>query len=259
MSKKTTKNNPRKSDMMEDKVKTMKDEQVQTTSDEHQNQTIMKVLIPWMENLTSLIKSGFEKHLELLQAEIYLLRKDVDAEKEKRKHLERLNEGLSQQMTFLANDLNDMEEKIDKVEQEKRSNDVVIENVEKLEVSDPGKHMQELINTTLMGKVVEDGDIIKTFIIPNKRNPTKMTLIGKFKNDLLKKAILAQRKMFIAKNMFPKENLTPYRYRIYTAARKFSKEKGFRFVWTHDANVFLRKDEASPKILVTNKTVFENL
>ena len=166
MSKKTTKNNSRKSDMMEDKVKTMKDEQMQTiTSDEHQNQTIMKVLIPWMENLTSLIKSGFEKHLELLQAEIYLLRKDVDAEKEKRKHLERLNEGLSQQMTFVTNDLHDMEEKIDKVEQEKRSNDVVIENVEKLEVSDPGKHMQELINTTLMGKVMEDGDIIKTSII----------------------------------------------------------------------------------------------
>ena len=152
-----------------------------------------------------------------------------------------------------------MEEEIDDVEREKRQNDIVIDNVERQEVSEGGKFLQQLINTTLMGNIVNEEEILKTTCIPNKRNPSKMTIIGKMKNDAIKKAILSQKKLFIAKNMFPKENLTPLRQRIYMAARKFSKENEFRFVWTNRGNVFLRKDELSAKILITNRTVFENL
>ena len=217
--------------------------------------TVLKALLPWMENIASLIKTGFEKHLDCLQAEIYSMKKELDEEKKKRKALEESKKGLEFQVILLNKRVCEVEEEMDKIEQRGRLDDIVIDNMERKEVSDPKKHLQEIINKVLMAKTIEDDDMINATIIPNKRDPTKMTMIGKLKGEYLKKAILTQKKMFTARNMFPKENLTPYRQRIFMAARKFCKENGFRFVWTKNGNVFVRKDENAPKTLVTNQTI----
>ena len=64
--------------------------------------TLLKALLPWMENIASLIKTGFEKHLDCLQAEIYTMRKVLDEEKEKRKALEETKKGLEFQVILYS-------------------------------------------------------------------------------------------------------------------------------------------------------------
>ena len=167
--------------------------------------SILSKLLPWMENITSLIKSGFEKHLNILQSEVYTLKINLDNEREKTSHLQKQNATLQTQLNILHGDFKNLEEKVDKLDQEKISNDIVIENLDKKEVSDPRKHLQEVINSTLMGQVVTDQDIIKASIFSNKRDPAKMTMIGKLKDESIKKAILTQKKMFFAKKYMLKK------------------------------------------------------
>ena len=145
-----------------------------------------------------------------------------------------------------------MKDRFEHLEQEKRINDIVVDNVDTSEMNDPNKHLQELINTTLMGVIVSDNELINTTVI-KKRGSDKMTLIGKLKSIATKKAILQQKKMFVKKRLFVKENLTPYKYGIFKSAKEIARKEGYKFVWTRDGNVFIRRDENSNPIQLRNK------
>lgn len=55
------------------------------------------------------------------------------------------------------------------------------------------------------------------------------------------------------------ENLTTTSKDIYAASRKFAKEKHYRFVWSRNGNIFLRKSIASDVIRVKSKDFLKTL
>ena len=183
------------------------------TKNQHPNKKIEEkdyfiMIKDYMEKMMELVKTGFETHLQALQAEIFEMKKDQKIEKERRKKIEKENEMMKDQLHYLTMKIEEMETASEQHEQEKRNLDIVIENIDNTEVSDPCQHLRNLINITLMGQVVAEDEIVKAVKITNKRNPKKMILIGTLKNKSTKKAILTQRKMFALKNIFCTPNFS---------------------------------------------------
>ena len=236
----------------------------ETIKNQHPNKKIEEkdyfiMMKDYMEKMMELVKTGFETHLQALQAEIFEMKKDQKIEKERRKKIEKENEMMKDQLHYLTMKIEEMETASEQHEQEKRNLDIVIENIDNTEVSDPCQHLRTLINKTLKGQVVDEDEIVKAVKITNKRNPKKMILIGTLKNKSTKKAILTQRKMFALQNIFAKENLTPHRHKLHMVAKKFAKENNYKFVWTRDGNVFIRKDETSRAVMLKNQASFGDL
>lgn len=111
--------------------------------------------------------------------------------------------------------------------------------------------IDELSNTAIMENLVV-AHRIPTF---NKANPKSIIIQVKSKparDEILKK--LKNRKLMASNinNRFPdnmpiyaNEHLTPELKRLFSQARKFKIENNFKFCWTRDGKIFLRKDESS--------------
>ena len=61
------------------------------------------------------------------------------------------------------------------------------------------------------------------------------------------------------KKIFINENLTPKNKKIFYHANCFKKQNNWRFVWTANGMVFLRKTESSDAVLVKNLVDLENI
>ncbi|CAH2088836.1 unnamed protein product [Euphydryas editha] len=59
--------------------------------------------------------------------------------------------------------------------------------------------------------------------------------------------------------VFISEHLTSASRDIHAAARLFAKEKQYRYVWSRNGNIFLRKSAASDVIFVKSKNILKNL
>lgn len=59
--------------------------------------------------------------------------------------------------------------------------------------------------------------------------------------------------------IFVSEHLTSIGSRLYFLARDLKKSKGYKFCWVSYGKVFVRKDEQSPVILITNEKQVHNL
>ena len=212
----------------------------------------------WMENITKLLKEGFERQLEVLHSEIFQLKKALDEEREKRGVLEKENCELRGEVRYIHGELDFLNGKIEQFDQERRQNDIVVSNIEATDTSDPNKLLQSIVNKTLLVEVISDCDLISTTVI-RKWGTQKMNLIGKLKDKMTKKAILTQKKMFVQNKLYVKENLTPYKYGLFKAAKDFAHKEGYKFVWTRDGNVYIRRNEDSNQILVKNKSMISVL
>ena len=83
--------------------------------------------------------------------------------------MEKENQGLHDEVKFIYSELDYMKDRFEHLEQEKRINDIVVDNVDTSEMNDPNKHLQELINKTLMGVIVSDNELINTTVIKKTR------------------------------------------------------------------------------------------
>ena len=203
------------------------------------------------ENMTKLIKDMLEKHMEAYQAEISSLKKELDIEKKRRKKMEEEAAELRSECKSVNASLTYVFEKLNGLDQEKLNCDIVLDNVDATEeVRDASGFVCELVNKTLMGTIIEKNDIKMTKVIKNKYKKDKITVITTLSSVANKKAILSQKKLFKPKNIYVKENLTPLRYRLFKETRLFAKEKDYKFTWTKDGCVYLRKNENSSVVHV---------
>ncbi|CAH2088285.1 unnamed protein product [Euphydryas editha] len=59
--------------------------------------------------------------------------------------------------------------------------------------------------------------------------------------------------------IFVSEHLSPSIKKLHAAARTMAKEKGYKFVWTRNGRVFVRKSENSPFIYIKDKVTIDKL
>ena len=217
---------------------------------------IFESMKEWMQEMSKIVREGFEKHIQALEAEVFQLRKDHDREAEHRRQLQQQNSDLRDEVNSLRYEVDYLAEKMDEGEREKRENDIVLDNIELTDdngdVRPPSKCLQNLVNKILLCEVINDDEIIKTTVI-KKRGSPKVTIIGKLRNIGTKKAILQQKKMFVQKGLYVKENLTPRQYDLLKCTKQFARKETFKFVWSKDGDVFIRKDENSKIFVVRSK------
>ena len=159
----------------------------------------------------------------------------------------------------MRGDIEDIAEQCDEMEKADRLCDVVIDNIEMpTNVEDSDNFFKTFVNKTLMGEVIGEGELIKTSVY-RKRGSNKVTIIGKLKNLATKIAILKQKKMFIQKGVYAKENLTPRKFQLFKDAKEFAKRTGAKFVWTRSGDVFVRFNENSNPVLIRNRLVLYGL
>ena len=151
----------------------------------------LQLMEKMIENLSKLIKETYEKQMEVLQAEIFSLKKEVDIEKTRRKRLEEKTTGLQDDVKVLNASMNFTLNKLDDHEQEKRSCDIIIDNLDDItEVRDASQHVCQVVNSTLMGTIIEKSDIKNTKIIKNK---FKMTIITTLSSEANKEPSSAKK------------------------------------------------------------------
>ena len=111
---------------------------------------ILKLLTKFMEEVTTTLKGGLEKHLEVVQGEIFNMRKELDQEKKTSK-LEKVNTQLQEQLKHVCEKVNELTERLDNMDQEKCNLDIVLDNIDAGAVSDVTQTFINAVNLTLMG------------------------------------------------------------------------------------------------------------
>lgn len=62
-----------------------------------------------------------------------------------------------------------------------------------------------------------------------------------------------------ASRIYLSEHLSPEAKELHSLARKFCKDKNYKFVWVRFGQIYIRKDEKSPAILIKNQETFVKL
>ena len=64
---------------------------------------------------------------------------------------------------------------------------------------------------------------------------------------------LFRTRVIVGKNIYISESLTPQRKKLYGDINKFRKEIMWKFIWSHNGRIYLKKNET-----VTNHHAFDN-
>ncbi|KAL4703189.1 hypothetical protein ACJJTC_004865 [Scirpophaga incertulas] len=100
--------------------------------------------------------------------------------------------------------------------------------------------------------------------LPDAKSPDMSNIIVRFtqrskKNDLLA-AVRARRGLYTsdldidgpASVVFVNDHLAPYNKILYSQVRAMGRSKGYKYIWINDCNIFLRKNDTSKAIHISN-------
>ncbi|XP_044745036.1 uncharacterized protein LOC123306904 [Coccinella septempunctata] len=156
---------------------------------------------------------------------------------------------------LLKKEVTNLQTRLDSVEQNLRLNNVEITDI-------PEKNNENLIEIVrrvgeFMEVEVEPSAIssVSRTRITNKPKNIVVTFISKAKRDEMLSAVKVKRNQLERKDGFKldglsnkfyvNEHLTIRSKIIFKAARVMAREKGFKFVWTQNGNILMRKNDTS--------------
>lgn len=163
------------------------------------------------------------------------------------------------------------------LEKESRSSNLELHCIPEHRSENLVKTVEQIGRT--VGFTLNEGNINKCTRISkqNKNSPRPRSVLVKFSNQLLRDKFMASVINFNKTNpdnklntshlgisgekspVFISENLTTTAKDIYAATRIFAKEKQYRFVWSRNNNIFLRKSTATDAILIKSKDFLKTL
>ncbi|CAH2085371.1 unnamed protein product [Euphydryas editha] len=215
-----------------------------------------------LANLNSQI-SGFQESLAFISNQYDSLIQTVNEKNEVINTLVSKNEKLTSQVK-------DLTERLGQVEQNMRATNIEITGI-------PEHKSENLLSTVeQLGRIVEspiaETDILHVTRIAklNKESSRPRSVIVKLRSQRRRDELLAAVTRFNKKNrdkklntehlgiggrcepVFVSEHLTLTNKHLHAAARKKTKEAGFKFVWIRDGRVFVRKNEQSPAVYIKN-------
>nr|CAH7748265.1 unnamed protein product [Callosobruchus chinensis] len=172
----------------------------------------------------------------------------------------------------LKADVQNLNERLNDVEQTSRLNNIEVQGI------------PERANENLVDILKKIGDKIHLEIDPNQidyihrtqlnaNSKTKIkNIIVRFTRRQMKENFLASVKNLRATTGSPKllleglsdavyvnEHLTLNNKLLYRDARQAARDKHYRFVWTKNGSIFVRKDETSRIMLIKNNVSIENM
>ena len=156
------------------------------------------------------------------------------------------------------------QDKVDSLEQYGRRNNLEIVGVPYKEGENTNKIAMEvckLIHVDITQDRISASHRLQT----NKRTNEKITsIIVTFISRDVRNKVFSNRKLIRSadmkkffingiENLYVNENLTKFRKKLFWSAKQKAKSNGFRFYWTANGNVFVRRSEESTPILIRNE------
>lgn len=171
-----------------------------------------------------------------------------------------------------------LEEKLEDTHITLRKSSLEIKNVPRKKQETSGDLVDMVMNLTKsiscpMGK----SDIKDIFRVKGKKEGTNPPIIVEINSSIQKREILKMCKLFNIKNkeklrakhlgfttneespIFVTEQLTARNARLFFLARDLAKSKSYKYCWTSFGKVYVRKDDASPIILIKNEPQVQHL
>jgi hypothetical protein len=147
--------------------------------------------------------------------------------------------------------LNDHEEHLNGIEQYLRINNLEVVGLPVAD--DPGITVEstllEIFNALpeLIDKISPD-DIDIAHVIPSKRHDKKIVAVCKFVSRKTKQKIIEAKKKtrehkFKDEIVYINDHLSPSNRKLFALASEKKKQLGFKFLWTKQGSIFMRKDE----------------
>lgn len=121
---------------------------------------------------------------------------------------------------------------------------------------------------SLLGTEIHSNDISTTHRLPSTKDNLPAPIIARFNSRKICSKILKARTQISSitefgitgmKSLYINENLTKTRRETLSEARKLKKMGRLHSVWINNGNVFIRKKEGLPKILVRHKEELKSL
>ena len=155
--------------------------------------------------------------------------------------------------------IDDLHTQLDELQQYSRRECLEISGIPKLENDQPVTLLKEMANN--IGVTIADSDISVAHRLPDTKT-TKNRMIVKFVQRDKKEELYSKRSKLRAFNcdrlptvqaagvrckdrVFINESLTPYRKQLLRRINDYKKENVYKFVWTRNGKIFLKKNEAS--------------
>lgn len=259
-------------------------------SDELKNE-----LIDFKKDIKELISS----FMSASEKERNCLQKDISDIKTKIQEVQRTNTDIEKSIDFLSKQFDDVITKVDSLEQECCNNRMHIQTLQDkidfLERSSlksvielrniPGKEKENVndLNSIVVntGKVlkleIEPAEIRDVLRLPGKPGSTR-TILAEFTTVSTKHKYLQAARSFnlkrsieeklntghlgIAGNRTPvfiSEHLTSNNRKLFHQARDFAKLHSFKFCWTSNGRIFLRKDETANQKMIKSEKCLTDL
>ncbi|KAL3288008.1 hypothetical protein HHI36_002460, partial [Cryptolaemus montrouzieri] len=157
-----------------------------------------------------------------------------------------------------------LEERLERIEQEGREKNIILMNVPNQEKEDTKDLVTKIISR--IGIPVKTEEFESRRISKKENSP----IVIKFKSEsakwniLMKKKEIGTLKMkdcgFFGENViYFNEDLSQTKQELYSRVRKFKKDKNYDFAWIKNENIYVKKNESSRPILIKHETVLEAL
>lgn len=198
------------------------------------------------------------------------IEKSLDFMTNELKNLQTKIEGLEGQRKEVVSQITKVEEKCELLEKSLKKTCIEIKFVPRAESENKEtlfnyiQHLAQNLEITLHPSELRD-----VYRIPNRKDPSKSVIVVELANTLTKHKFLSSSRKFnktrklnvshlgIKSNtspLFLSEVLTANSRRLHFLAREFARQEKYQFCWTSNGNIYLRKQEGSPYILVKNES-----
>ncbi|CAG9137639.1 unnamed protein product [Plutella xylostella] len=199
--------------------------------------------------------------------------------------IEKNNQDIGTTLNFMSEQITGIQSQITRLENEKKSTSVEIQqlndkidilekNMRKFNMNCATSHyLFKSLNIDTLYTEIKD-----VYRVPRKsdKNNTTMVIV-ELSSTLVKSKVLDAVKLFNKNNhtdqlntthlglktskepIFVSEHLSPKTKRIHYKARDLAKTDNYKFCWVSYGNVFLRKDENSPHILIKSEEFLTTL
>ncbi|CAG5039190.1 unnamed protein product [Parnassius apollo] len=208
--------------------------------------------------------SEIEKSINFVSDRIDNLQKDVSNIEKDRKALE--------------SQINTINTKFDALEKYIRKTSIEIRNVPKIR----GENRETLFKyahtlITNLNVSMEQKNLRDVYRLPSKADATSSTIVAELGSSLHRSQVIDAVKRYTKDNpkdslncnhmgimnvkssIYVSEHLTTKSKRLYFLARDIAKTMGYSYYWTSNDNVYLRRKEGDPHILIRNESQLSEL
>lgn len=195
--------------------------------------------------------TGMQAFLDVLSKQYDGILKSLETHKEEIKDLKKQANSLEDQLVSRNDRIVQLEREVERLQQYSRKANVEIHGIKKTDTEDLTCIVQSIASKLeLSVPTVEDIEAVHR--IKGKLNCIPPILV-RFKNRATRDKWIEKRMVLKDEDIYINENLTPSVKRLIWMTKKRAKEKSYRYVWSRNGRVFVRKEEGATLLRIDSE------